>query len=129
LAKRKKRGIFIGKKIKEMGRIQIDGQMVNFSFKHVNNSIAGIVTTFLETSTPFVLHDGDGKGPVFIPDRLACIDRGETLIHSGVNEFMFSLSFQIGLYSCASPLEVDAIIYFKNLLLRSNRPQSIIKID
>jgi hypothetical protein len=112
-----------------MGRISVDGQGINYSFKHVNNGIAGIVTTFLETNTPFVLHDGDGKGPVFIPDKLACIDMGQTLIHSGLNEFMFSLSFQIGLYCCASRLEVDAITYFENKLLSSNRPQPIIKVD
>jgi hypothetical protein len=109
-----------------MNRISIDGQSLNFNFKHTNNGIANILMGFLQSNTAFVLHDGDGKGPVFIPDKLACIDCGEVLVHSGINEFQFSLSFQIGLYSCASPLGIDAITYFKNKLpTNSNSPATV----
>ena len=97
--------------------MKIDGYNVEISIGHVNNITANDITGFLKNNTPFVLHDGDKIGPVFIPEKLACIDRGGVLIHSGESEFLFSLSFQMGLYECASRLESDAITYFENKLL------------
>lgn len=102
-----------------MSRLNIDGQSINFEFKHANDGreIYANVMNFLKDNNPFILHDGNRKGPIFIPSKLACINMGEILIHSGVSEFQFSLSWEVGLYEMASELMPKELTYMENKLL------------
>lgn len=84
--------------------------MKGITIKHTNNHIAQRVQDFLKNGTAFIFHDeGENFGPMFIPDKLACIHFGEVLIHSGIPEFIYSVSFQMGIYDCVSELRPKQI--------------------
>lgn len=91
--------------------MNIDGQNVNISLTHTNNPVQEKVHAFLKNGIAFILHDeGESFGPIFIPDRLACIHFGEVLIHSGIEQFMYSVSFQMGIYDCVSELSQKEVV-------------------
>lgn len=100
-----------------MAHINIDGQNIGFSFKHDSKPVYQKILELLKDNEPFILHDGNREGPIFIPSHLACIEQGEVLIHKGIAEFQFSLSFQAGLYSCADKVSLGQIDYMVNKLL------------
>lgn len=100
-------------------RLNVDGENINFHFKHINSdrAIYSDVMNLLKENKSFILHDGDRQGPIFIPSKLACLNMGELLIHKGVPEFQYTLSFEVGLYEMASELDPKELSYTETKLI------------
>ena len=77
--------------------LNIDGWPVKVSFSGFHGERAKRVMELLIENKPFRLFSKDDKeGVIYFPEQLACLDHGDLLFYSGLTEFQFGLSFNVG---------------------------------